>query len=994
MKKICLGILLLFFFLVSPQKVSAQAGGAGINIGPINPQSRPSASDLQALGASWVRFVYVPDSGFNYDSYINELNQAGIDVVMVLNQQTLWPPNLEINSNYVNNFANMAAETAARFGDRVAAYEIWNEQDAQNNVASIYIPPGNYAALLAAAYNAINENSNSFVVTGGMVAGDPNYLIKVIEIAGGLPADGVGVHPYTLDINLVRQTLLNFLAVSEGKPLWITEFGWEVADQQLQADYLKAVYELVAREFGNEVATVLWYTFSDFGGPGFGLVDIFGNPKLAFFYFQLYAALLEGIIPDFEFIPFPIPTPSPYVVVAPPPTCNPSDGGDYDSRPVPCDSCDDTHNYCPSCATSFTVHDTVTYERGDGTEEPPHCVSRKWGGIVTIDPSDTTIPFVGYKGEGVDDKSDYEQKYLADYFEGTNEYYQNYGQYWLDWVNHAGVLRKLTPMAYQDELKKNMVKRAKETIEKNIHEGGVHDYNLNYIGRLCWDAPFWAEALITIAGKLTGSNIVVKKAEEFSNYCLFSDKTLNPLDDALIAGVKTILDSSPIKISHWDETGATSTLTSLADHLPPDPEEENYEIKYQEWKEAENGKWSNLWVVAPLISRDDTIGWIMPYYGYKSDDIPKNIEPQVEDVPHVARLNEATQELNNMLLTQWDSSLMYAQNQTSLIIASPGEKKLLAQASGCDPDGDQCSSINIRSITCSGGGCTIIIDASGDGHVWVEINGQFMGINNLGPGLEYHIGSPGPGGTACINVSAINYNIGTSTGHVGVSEGCCMTLDENGTGSCKGEPYEPPATCGVSGPLVQVSNCELPAITDPNDNDKLCCDEECKINIPLVAVDAWENPEYEKCRQEGLDCKPIPGCVLDPKSKDPNECEKCKDPCKEIIERSVKRDFGTRLLHPYLTQIWEQTGKLDTNGLFNIFRPATWPEFREMDAASEIQFYYKDSQSPEDITPSEGRFYYNYLGGVQLAKEWVTKSLVPKDEGKNLLQWLWGTIVQ
>src|SRR4030042_2929977 len=215
MKKICLGILLLFFFLISPQEVSAQAGGAGINIGPINPQSRPSVDDLKALGATWGRFVYVPDSGFDYDSYTNDLHQAGIDVVMVLNQQTLWPPNLEINASYVNNFANMAAETAAHFGDKVAAYEIWNEQDAQNNVASIYIPPGNYAALLAAAYNAINENSNSFVVTGGMVAGDPNYLKRVIEIAGGLPADGVGVHPYTLYINLVRQTLLNFLAVSE-----------------------------------------------------------------------------------------------------------------------------------------------------------------------------------------------------------------------------------------------------------------------------------------------------------------------------------------------------------------------------------------------------------------------------------------------------------------------------------------------------------------------------------------------------------------------------------------------------------------------------------------------------------------------------------------------------------------------------------------------------------------------------------------------------------
>ncbi|OFY45379.1 MAG: hypothetical protein A2Z69_00070 [Bacteroidetes bacterium RBG_13_44_24] len=665
-------------------------------------------------------------------------------------------------------------------------------------------------------------------------------------------------------------------------------------------------------------------------------------------------------------------------------SCTPEDGGDYDSRPVPCDSCNLTDNFCPSCATSFTVHDTVTYERGDGTKEPPHCVRRKWGGIVTIDPSDTTIPFVGYKGEDDDDKSDYEQKYLADYFEGTNEYYQNYEQYWLDWINHAGVLRKLTPMTYQDELKKSMVQRAIETKEKNAQEEGVHDYNLNYVGRLCWDAPFWVEATGTILGHI-GNVLNLPDFPDFSNYCIFEDSERHPEQFALVQLYKYTPLNIPFIKERYSE-GIKGTLTELANHFPPDPKEKDYEIKYKEWQEAENGKWSKLWIVAPLVSRDDTVGYIMPYYGYKSDDIPKDIEPQVEDVPHVARLAEATQEINNMFLTQWDSSLMFAQSQTGPIIASPGEIKLLAQ--------NATATLEIRSITCSGGSCRVVIDGSGYGHAWVTINGQFMGINALGPGLTYTIGSPGPGGTACISVSAINYDIGTPDGHLNDTESCCMTLDENGTGTCKGEPYEPPETCSVSGPLIQVSNCELPAITDPNDNDKLCCDEECKINIPLTAVDAWENPEYEKCRQEGLDCKPIPGCVPDPKSKDPNQCEKCKDPCEEIIEKSVERDFGTRLLHPHLTQIWEQTGKLETNGLFNIFRPAIWPEFREMDAASEIQFYYKDSQSPEDITPSEGRFYYNYLGGVQLAKEWVTKSLVPKDEDKNLLQWILGTIVQ
>src|SRR4030042_4688636 len=260
-------------------------------------------------------------------------------------------------------------------------------------------------------------------------------------------------------------------------------------------------------------------------------------------------------------------------------SCTPEDGGDYDSRPVPCDSFHLTDNFCLSCATIFTVHDTVTYERGDGTNEPPHCVRRKWGGIVTIDPSDTTIPFVGYKGEDDDDKSDYEQKYLADYFEGTNEYYQNYEQYWLDWINHAGVLRKLTPMTYQDELKKNMVQRAVETIEKNIHEGGVHDYNLNYVGRLCWDAPFWVETANYILGRIAG--VLGIKIPDVTNYCLFNKCKEDPLsiECAKYQAAHYIAKGLPEEFTR-ENGGAQDSLTELASHLPPDPEEEDYETKH------------------------------------------------------------------------------------------------------------------------------------------------------------------------------------------------------------------------------------------------------------------------------------------------------------------------------------------------------------------------------------------------------------------------------
>lgn len=560
--------------------------------------------------------------------------------------------------------------------------------------------------------------------------------------------------------------------------------------------------------------------------------------------------------------------------------CTPDLVGDRDSRPyynIPieraCDLCNLTGLFCPSCATSLTVHYTVDYRRGDGTPEPPHCVETSWGGTVTIDPTETKIPFVGKKGE------ESEEKYLADYFEGTSEYYEDYPMYWRDWINYAGVWRKLSPMEYQNQLKEKMVERAEETIEQNIHEGGVHNYRLEYKGRLCWDFPFLGEVFLAIARRVGLSQIpgighIIDFIYKRTNYCIFEGEFPG------VSATKWVIDTfnglSPVDISiKMHTTDENATLTALDGHFPPDPDEEDYAEKWNAWKES---KWGKLWVVVPMFSHEDTPGQIAPYLGYKSKDEPQSISSEVEKVPHVARLYEATQEVQNMLVPSYQEDLQFTQNKTEPTIelsevsqptiASPGEENVLGEKILLAQD---------------------------------------------------------------------------------------PMVDE-------------PLVCGISGPMP-VPECEQEAITDFNENDELCCD---LISIGLHAVDAFENPGYEKCREEGITCRP-PGCT-------PGEpgCI-CYDPCNEIVEQSVNRRFGINLLHPYLTDIWYQTGLAETAGLFNIFRPEDekTPKFREIDASSEIVY----TQSGFDaIEPSIGKFYFNYLGGVQLAKEWVTRALRPWKE--------------
>lgn len=1018
MKKISLVIPLLLFFFVFPQKVIAQVGGAGINIDPIEPGRRPSIEALQALGAKWVRFVYVPDkaaeAGFDYDTYISDLNQAGIDVVMVLNQQTLWAPNMEVNPDYVNNFANMAGQLAAHYGDRVAAYEIWNEQDARNNVASIYIPPGNYASLLAAAYNAIKENSNSFVVTGGMVAGDPNYLRKVIEAAGGLPADGVGVHPYIPGINLeaFRQTFLNFLAISQGKPLWITEFGWQVGDQQLQANYLRAVYELIRTEFGDQIATALWYTFTDRSGMGFGLVDLAGNPKLAFEYFQLYAALLEGILPLFPYSPFPIPTPPPYVYV-PPLTCTPESSKARDSRPDACDPCNKTSYKTASCATTFTVQDNVSYERWEGDPDEPHCVLEDWGGVVVIDPSSTTIPFVGKK------ENEDEQLYLADYFEGTNEYYQDYSQYGLDWINHAGVYRKLTPLGYQDELKKDMVERAQKTVDSGgiLMPGGVHDYNVSYKGRLCWDIPFLPDVLLNFAKNLN-LPIVGQPIEAIANrghYCLFEGSLIENFSiDRVEDAIRGFNMLSPIDITFQHTVSTDATLTSLNGHFPPDPSEENYLEKWEEWKASEGGKWFNLWSAVPMFSRNDTPGDIAPYIGVKSADQPKYVPIEIEKVPHLARLFEETLELNETLLPEGTAGApKFVQNQgeEETFLAST-ENKVLGQESSSN----SCSSNKTATDTNNNvkvlGEKTLLaqgessncfhlealsqisfypgnknaqafihvcfVSDGGDGDINLDLNGSHIAgtnrWNKAGGSFCY-----GPEWTG----SPLNINLGetasvTYTGYVDSHSDICpdirdkitCSFDFNGEGSIvtncgPGEGLEN-EVCNIWGP-TEVADCNKEAIKDTNDNDNLCCEP---IPINLSATDAFINKNYLPC-----------GIEIDPDGY---------DHCNDTIMEAVNRRFGINLAHPYLNEIWNLSTNNETFGIFNIFRPAEIPPFEDLDASSEISYTYCNQYffvpilniyaclGQGKVTPETGEFYFNHLGGVQKAKEWVTtKALMP-----------------
>lgn len=584
----------------------------------------------------------------------------------------------------------------------------------------------------------------------------------------------------------------------------------------------------------------------------------------------------------------PLPPPPPSV----PLSCSPENPGDTDSRPVPCDACNQTELFTSSCATTFTVNDSVSYRRGDGAPEPPHCVETRWDGIVTIDPSDTTIPFVGKKGQ------ENEQKYLADYFEGTNKYYADY-QDLTEAMNHDGIFRKLAPQLVEDNFKKQMVYRAIQSKSGRIREGAIHDYLVEY-------------------------------------------------------------------------NGESAQLSEFVGHFPPDDPKER-----GKWERET--KWGKLWIAVPMFSREDTPGEILPYLGFRPLDKFEIINPeaQIEKVPHVARLYEISQAINQIILPLVQETTQ-AQGKIKTIIASAkekvlGEKTLLAQGQG------GCFHLGAESqhFFQTDGSVEVFVTVKvysdgGDGHILFFINGASQGTKwgwNKGKKNPFVIVPQYTGSPITVprgNSVSMTYGVKIDEcGNRGNWDDitCIFSVDAEGNFSTNcgpGQPITPPI-CGLAGPNP-VEPCVQPAITDPNPNDDLCCSP---INIALSAVDIFENPEYDKCMQEPLKCQP-PGCIpgIPP-------C-RCKDPCDEMVHKDVSRRVGIMLLHPYLSEIWDYTTDV-SNGFFNIFRPESVPAFEDLDAASSI-FYSYDSNG---VSPPGGDFYFPYLGGIQKAKEWVIETLNP-----------------
>jgi len=367
--------------------------------------------------------------------------------------------------------------------------------------------------------------------------------------------------------------------------------------------------------------------------------------------------------------------------------CDPGETSlERDPRPAKCNLCDKEAPLTPFCATSFEVFDEIEYRKNEG-----EIIKEDWTGNVTIDPTEIKIPFVGKRNMEEETLFQFweisnasEEKYLADYLEGTDEYYRNHGNK-TTLTNYQGILRKLTPFEYQNQLKKQLITRAQEK--------EIHDYKIKYIGRFCWDFPFWLDAtkfvgeeIVDFVNRETVNKIIAFFSHilnyenppeikldipDIGHYCLYASlqegtpgwfvaKTSDFIEKAPIIGDiykgLTELSQKIPGIVHI-YTGKTEEENLSEIIPPPNPNEEKYQedfLKYKEdfleWKNRDEGEWYRLWQATPMLSREDIQGKIDPYLAYEHpEDTFEVEEAKIEAVPHLARLYEGSQIISQIL---------------------------------------------------------------------------------------------------------------------------------------------------------------------------------------------------------------------------------------------------------------------------------------------------------------------------------------------------------
>lgn len=239
----------------------------GLNVDPVHGFTVEEILDTRA---QFVRFPFWWDTGFDYKTWTHALSNNGVECMAVLDKRAMTG-------------RDSIERKMLRLRRRLPSLYYWqigNEPDGTEE-SSWSMSKQRFSRYLQAAVRVF---SGRYVIAGGLISGDANWLTEVnVSLV-----DAIAVHPYTQTPESALTLLDNYSRWS--KPIVISEFGGQTGlfnNEHERAVYHSEMIQALSTHALVGMASVFCY--SDAMVDGFGLVDHEGNPK------ETYAAFHDSI---------------------------------------------------------------------------------------------------------------------------------------------------------------------------------------------------------------------------------------------------------------------------------------------------------------------------------------------------------------------------------------------------------------------------------------------------------------------------------------------------------------------------------------------------------------------------------------------------------------------------------------------------------------------------------------------------------------------------
>ncbi|WP_395311183.1 cellulase family glycosylhydrolase [Mycobacterium sp. AMU20-3851] len=268
---------------------------------------------MQSLGVTNIRILVPwanmqplhPDTPFGLggirweqlDLVVNAAASRGIGILGVLNSTPVWASaNMPINGTPTdfNRFADFAKKVALRYGDKISAYEVWNEPNSVQFWNSLN--PTAYTEMLKVTYTALKQAAaqlgTEITVVGGVVGAGMSingltmnpvdFVRKMLEAGASGYFDALSFHSYNMtwkfsqtqgnawqdapltQLNKIRALLDAALQPGQEQiKIWMTEYGMptNVMTEAKQAEFIKDMIETWQTIAG--AGPVFLYTIKD-----------------------------------------------------------------------------------------------------------------------------------------------------------------------------------------------------------------------------------------------------------------------------------------------------------------------------------------------------------------------------------------------------------------------------------------------------------------------------------------------------------------------------------------------------------------------------------------------------------------------------------------------------------------------------------------------------------------------------------------------------------